>query len=676
MEKMYFTTNKLLMQWMTALGLMLCLSMTSVLQAQINLEPNSSFATCSISADGTATVTATGGVQPYSYQWSTGSTFVVIYNLLPGDYQVTVTDATGAVASTTVTVVLGPEGIWLMPTSVSASCGACDGTAQPHAMLGAPPYTYQWSNGQTSEVASGLCPGEYTVTVTDTQGCQNSSTVFVGSEGNLNVTASSTDAACNNNNGTATANPTGGMAPYTYNWSTGQTTQTISGLAPGTYTVTVTSADGCQGVTSVTVGGGGSDINVNASSTPTDCGLTDGSATANGSGGVSPYIYTWSNGGSTQTISDLAPGVYTVTVTDSQGCTSTATVEVEGSSAPTAGTISTTDPTTICAGDGVADPITVTTSGSTAGASTQWVVTDANGNILALPPTNVIDLEGAGSGVCLIWYLVYDGTISGASVGNNASDIEGCFDLSNNIPVTRLSTEPGTISTNDPTTVCVGDMEDDFVDVSVDDAGVGTNSAWVITDANGVILGLPMTPPFNFEDAGVGNCLIWYLNFEDGLVGAELGANASDLEGCFSLSDPIEVIREEAGVVTISPEDLTICPGEEVTLTANSTVTATYEWFAAEGLLGSPNEATTTYTMMEPGTYQIIVSTTTANGCMGMAMTTVTVLNGPVVNIVDDSNGNVICNAGESLDLTVANPTAGISYDWTASAGDLSLIHI
>jgi len=176
----------------------------------------------------------------------------------------------------------------------------------------------------------------------------------------------------------------------------------------------------------------------------------------------------------------------------------------------------------------------VTTSGSTAGASTQWVVTDANGNILALPPTNVIDLEGAGSGVCLIWYLVYDGTISGASVGNNASDIEGCFDLSNNIPVTRLSTEPGTISTNDPTTVCVGDMEDDFVDVSVDDAGVGTNSAWVITDANGVILGLPMTPPFNFEDAGVGNCLIWYLNFEDGLVGAELGANASDLEGCFS----------------------------------------------------------------------------------------------------------------------------------------------
>ncbi len=675
---MYFTTNKLLNKLTTLLCLLICLSAFNASAFNeldtngFTLIPNSSFATCLNSADGTATVSAQGAVEPLSYAWSTGETFVVASSLLPGDYSVTVTDATGCVESTTVTVLVGPEGIWLMPTSTSASCGSCDGTAQPHAMLGAPPYTYQWSNGQTTEVATDLCPGDYTVTVTDSQGCANSTTVFVGSQGNLNVSATGTDAGCSSNDGTATANPVGGVAPYTYNWSNGQTTQTITGLSAGTYTVTVTSADGCQGIANVTIGGGGSTLNANTSSTPTDCGTNDGSATVNVNGGNAPYTYNWSNGGNTATISGIAPGVYTVTVTDADGCSTTSTVEVQGSSAPTAGMISTDNETTICAGDGSPDPITVNVSGATAGSSTQWVITDANGNILGLPGSNVIDLDGAGAGVCLIWYLVYDGAISGAEVGNNASDIEGCFDLSNNIPVTRLSTTPATISTEDPTTVCVGDMEDDFVNVSVDDAGAGSNSAWVITDANGVILGLPMMPPFNFEGASTGNCLIWHLNFEDGLMGAEVGLNANDLSGCFSLSEPIEVIREEAGTVTITPQDVTICAGEELELTATASTDVTYEWFAAAGLLSNTDQATTTYIMMVPGTYQILVSTTTDAGCMAMAATMVTVTEGPGVTISDDPNGNIICNAGESINLAATSDDADVTYRWSASAGTIT----
>jgi len=639
----------------------------------ITLTPNSSFATCLTSADGTATVTATGGVQPYTYLWSTGETFVVAYSLLPGDYTVTVTDATGCIAVATVTVLTGPEGIWLMPTSTPASCGSCDGTAQPHAMLGAPPYTYAWDDGQTTEVATGLCPGSYTVTVTDTQGCANSATVFVGSQGNLNVTASGTDAACSTNNGTATATPTGGVAPYTYNWSNGQTTATITDLAAGTYTVTVTSADGCQGVATVTVGGGSSTLSGSGSSTDTDCGTNDGTATVTATGGVAPYNYNWSNGGSTATITNLAPGLYSVTIMDSEGCTFVVSVQVNGSTAPDAGTISTNDATTICAGDGIPDPITLNVMGSTSGATTQWVVTDADGNILALPGSNVIDLDGAGTGTCLIWYLVYSGNITGAEVGNNASDIEGCFDLSNNIPIERLSTTPATISTEDPTTVCVGDMEDDFVDVTIDDAGTGSNSAWVITDANGIILSLPMMPPFNFEDAGVGNCLIWYLNFEDGLIGAEVGLDANNLEGCFSLSEPIEVIRQETASVSISPEDVTVCPGEEVVFTATASDDVTYEWFASAGLLSNTDQESTTYTMMVPGTYQILVSITTESGCMGMAMTTVTITEGPDVTITDDPNGNTICNAGDAVNLLATSNDADAIFTWSADAGNLNV---
>ncbi len=642
----------------------------SIDDVAFSITPNASFATCNISADGSATVINNGGVEPLSYLWSTGSTSSNLFGLLPGDYGVTVTDATGCVASTVVTVEIGPEGIWLMPTSTPASCGSCDGTADPHAMLGAPPYTYLWSDGQTTAIAVGLCPGEISVTVTDSQGCSNSSTVFVGSQGNLNVSATSTDAACSDDNGTATANPTGGMAPYTYSWSNGGTTQTISGLAPGTYTVTVTSADGCQGVATVVVGGGGSTLDGNVSSTATDCGTNDGSATAMGTGGVPPYTYLWSTGGTTATITNLAPGVYNVTITDAQGCMVTLSVEVEGSSAPDAGTISTNDPTTICAGDGTPDPITVMVDGATPGVTAQWVVTDANGNILALPPTNVIDLDGAGPGLCLLWYLVYDGVISGAEVGNNASDIEGCFDLSNNIPVDRLSTEPATISTTDPTEFCVGDMEDDIVDVTIDDPGMGANSAWIITDGNGIILELPMLPPFNFEPTPPGNCLIWYLNFDGDITGLEIGADATELEGCLSLSDPIEVIRNEVPTISVDPTNATICPGEplEITTTASSD-DLTYEWFASAGLLSTTDQPTSTYTMMMPGDYQILVSVTSPEGCMAVAMATVTVLEGPDVTITDDPNGNTICAPMSPITLTAESSDPNATFAWTASGG-------
>ena len=640
--------------------------------AAFSVTPNSSYATCNISADGSATVINNGGVEPLSYSWSTGATTSNIFGLLPGDYGVTVTDATGCVATTVVTVMIGPEGIWLMPTSTPASCGACDGTADPHAMLGAPPYTYAWSDGQTTPIAVGLCPGEISVTVTDSQGCSNSSSVFVGSQGNLIVSATGTDAACTDNNGTATANPTGGMAPYTYSWSNGGTTQTISGLAPGTYTVTVTSAEGCQGIATVVIGGGGSTLGGNASSTPTECGTNAGSATVMGIGGVPPYTYLWSTGATTSTITGLAPGVYSVTITDGAGCTHTLSVEVEGSTAPIAGTISTTDPTTICAGDGVPDPITVTVDGATAGVSSQWVVTDANGNILALPPTNVIDLEGAGPGLCLLWYLVYDGVLSGAEVGNNASDIEGCFDLSNNIPVDRLSTEPATISTTDPIEFCVGDMEDDLVNVTVDDPGMGANSAWVITDADGVILALPMLPPFNFEDTPPGNCLIWYLNYDGDITGAELGLNANDLEGCHSLSNPIEVIRNEVPTISVTPESAVICPGEPLELTTSSdSDDLTYEWFASAGLLSTTDEPTSTYTMMMPGTYQILVSVTSADGCMAVAMASVEVLEGPDVTLTDDPNGNTICEPMSPLSFSASSSDPDATFAWTASGGTI-----
>ncbi|MBL7472527.1 hypothetical protein [Robertkochia sediminum] len=203
--------------------------------------------------------------------------------------------------------------------------------------------------------------------------------------------------------------------------------------------------------------------------------------------------------------------------------------------------------------DGTPDNVSGITLSSTGnkGSNSTWVITDAEGNILGLPPTTEalegVDFDGAGAGLCLIWYLTYEGEITGAVAGNNAADITGNFDLSNAIEVQRRLTEAGDI-TGGPFNFTVDDTPDFVSGIGIASEELsGSNSSWVITDDQGNILGLPPTvedlEAVDFNAAGPGVCLIWYLRFEDGLEGAEAGANAADLEGCFDLSNPITVNR-------------------------------------------------------------------------------------------------------------------------------------
>ena len=211
-----------------------------------------------------------------------------------------------------------------------------------------------------------------------------------------------------------------------------------------------------------------------------------------------------------------------------------------------AGTITTDDPTMFCKSDGEDDIFSLNIEGAV-GENQRTVITWDDGEIFFVTQNTSFNLEGVpGNGICLIYRLSWEGEINGLENGANVGDLEGdCFDLSEPLTVVEYFTDGGTITTQDETTFCVDDGEDDLVDVELE-GEVGMNSAWVITDADLNILGLPAAPPFNFEGAGEGSCLIWHLSWSGNLEGAAVGENAADLSGdCFDLSNPIEVIREE-----------------------------------------------------------------------------------------------------------------------------------
>lgn len=197
--------------------------------------------------------------------------------------------------------------------------------------------------------------------------------------------------------------------------------------------------------------------------------------------------------------------------------------------------------------DGSSDFVSEVLVEGTLGESQQWVVTDQVGTILGLPgsPSDV-DFDEAGGGICLIWNLAYSGEIDGLLPGNNAlTDLEGCYDLSDNfVTITRNAVHGGTLSTSDATTICAGDNIADPVTVQVSGAE-GPASVFVITSAFGQILGLQEGNVFDFKGAGEGVCRIWYLSYAPGLTGLVSGNSIfTDLEGCYDLSKAINVVRQ------------------------------------------------------------------------------------------------------------------------------------
>jgi hypothetical protein len=216
----------------------------------------------------------------------------------------------------------------------NVSCnGACDGTATATG-IGFPPFTFSWApGGQTVQNPTDLCPGTHTVTMTDANSCQTTETVTITEPAILTTQMSSNAVTCYGEcDGEGISTPSGGTQPYTFEWDSaagGQITATASNLCPGAYNVVVTDANGCTTTGWATITEPTA-LTIATSSVPTTCqACTDGSATANVSGGTPSYTYLWTpSGQTTQTATNLGAGSYTVTVDDAQGCTVMDTVVV------------------------------------------------------------------------------------------------------------------------------------------------------------------------------------------------------------------------------------------------------------------------------------------------------------------------------------------------------------
>jgi outer membrane protein OmpA-like peptidoglycan-associated protein len=279
---------------------------------------------CFNEKSGAISVTVTGGIAPYRYQWNSGQNTDDISGIGAGDYELTVTDGTGCKAVLNAAV-KQPDAFAATIAEVKhINCsGESKGSIGLEVKGGVTPYTYLWSNGSRSKDLTNVIAGQYNVRVTDAKGCLSNVNATINQPVPfITEVASVVNNLCNGDkSGSINLKVTGGTAPYRYTWNTGDSTQNISNIGKGDYSVSVSDSKGCNQrlVASITepsamVASLVETVNVNCFGEKTGRIMTDVS------GGTTPYSYLWNNGQTRQNLTDIGAGDYQLTIKDSKGC--------------------------------------------------------------------------------------------------------------------------------------------------------------------------------------------------------------------------------------------------------------------------------------------------------------------------------------------------------------------
>ena len=262
----------------------------------------------------------------YTYEWSNGETTPDIFDLTPGTYALTVSSEGSCTGTMIFTIDDEPNEPQIISSTVPSLCGLANGEIDITIIDGVPPYEFLWSDGETTEDLMDVAAGNYSVTVTGDNGCSTVvDIVLMNDNPSIDVNANiGPNTSCDVPNGTIFTTitppvfPTG--EPYVFSWSNGSSDQNLTGLAPGTYTLTVSGGGSCTQVVIFTVPDTPDAPDINANIVPANCGEDNGAIQTNINGGIPPFSYIWNDGSTSSNLSDLPAGNYSVTVTGNNGC--------------------------------------------------------------------------------------------------------------------------------------------------------------------------------------------------------------------------------------------------------------------------------------------------------------------------------------------------------------------
>jgi gliding motility-associated-like protein len=552
--------------------------------------------------NGSAQVSVTGGTQPYTYLWNNGASNAVNNNLVAGNYSSNITDGNGCHTSSS-TLVIQPEfPITLLVGNVSnIVCGLGSGAVDISAFGGTAPLQYLWNTGAISEDLSGLQPGFYTVTVTDVNGCSQQTSTEVKNIGSaISIVPNHIqDVLCfNMSNGIIDLSVNGGNSPYTYLWNNGATSSHIQNLSAGTYSVTVTDVNGCNQTADYIIIQPASPLITVASVTqPLPCAIaSSGSIALQISGGVTPYSFSWSNGATTQNLNSLTGGIYSVTVTDANGCNAIVSAEVTATSSVLAGTVVVLNPVSCFGGSNGAAICNI--AGGSGNYSYQW----SNGATTA-------SVNGLSSG----------------SYSVTATDISGCTYTETILihqPIAPLSITGTTFGAD-----CLSGLGG-----TIQTAVLGGTSPYNYSWSNTAI-----TSTITNVNPGAYSVIV------------------TDANNCTTTKD-FNVENISTFNLTASGP-LTICAGEMVTVMADSTMQGALQWYFNGNILNGATSSN--FTTPAAGIY----SATLINNCGTFTSDSLEVIVKSIDN-VSISNAQIICPP-ETATLFA---TGGTNYSWSPAS--------